>query len=225
MNTLSIISTIQQSISTYFFRLFQKRPQQFAHQSFIPNLQKPRLPKNYLTIVGIIILFIFAYYLGGMLNKTQTTIAGSTNTNVPGIKKQKIINKEFLFPLKNSKGEEITKLSYKIISAELQDTFIANGKTWRAVAGKQFLMLTLKISNSYSQGLLVNSRDYVRLIVPGEKEPFAPDFHNDGDHGMEVQAISTEPTRIGFAVKNDETKFTFQVGEIKGKKETITLDF
>lgn len=177
-----------------------------------------------MTIAVIVILMILSYYLGGKLNKTQTTLAG-TSINAPEIKKQKMLNKELIIPLKNGKGEEISKLSYKIVSAELQDTFIAKGKPWRAVKGRQFLMLTISITNRHSQGVKIFSKDYVRLVVFGQPKPLAPDFHNDGETGIEVQAISTEPTRIGFAVNANESRFTIELGEIKGKKETIKLEF
>lgn len=226
-NRLAILlPNFQQNLSILFFRLFQKT-QTFGNRSFsssLRNPQFPKLPKNYATIAIILVLMIFSYYLGGKLNNAQTTIAG-TPAKSPEIKKQKILNKELIVPLKNGKGEEISKLSYKIVSAELQDTFIAKGRPWKAVQGRQFLMLTVSITNKHTQGVKIFSRDYVRLVLPGLPKPLAPDFHNDGDSGIEVQAISTEPTRLGFAVDANESKFTLELGEIKGKKESINLQF
>lgn len=68
----------------------------------------------------------------------------------------------------------------------------------------------------------MNTRDYVRLIIDGnQEEKLAPDIHNDP---VEIQAISTKQTRLGFAIDDNDKSLALQVGEIDGEKEVIELN-
>jgi hypothetical protein len=130
------------------------------------------------------------------------------------------INKTFAFPLKDAAGKEVSKIQYIVEKAELRDEIIVKGQRATSVKGRTFLIIPVKIKNTYNQPVEINARDYIRLSINGSNENLAPDIHNDP---VEVQAISTKMTRVGFPVDDTAKNMTIYVGEINGKKETIRL--
>ncbi len=133
------------------------------------------------------------------------------------------INKEFNFPLKNDKGDEVAKIKFLVQSAQFYDQIIVKGQRVTAVSGKKFLVVNLKITNDYKQTFNINTRDYIRLVSNNnDKEPLAPEIHNDP---VEVQAISTKYTRVGFTINASDKNLKLKVGEISGDKTTIDLNF
>lgn len=134
---------------------------------------------------------------------------------------QQTLNKNFDFPLTDAEGKEVSKLKFEIQDAELRNEIIVKGQRATSVKGRVFLILNIKITNTYNQSLELNSRDYVRLVVGGSPEKLAADIHNDP---VEVQAISTKYTRLGFPIDEGQKDLTLQVGEINGEKQTIKLD-
>ena len=96
------------------------------------------------------------------------------------------------------------------------------GQRARAVQGRNFLILNLKLTNQYTQAIEIKTSDYVRLSVNNKNEFLAPDIHNDP---VAVQPISTKYTRIGFPINDSDKNLMLRIGEIKGKKETIKLSF
>ena len=133
------------------------------------------------------------------------------------------INKEYIFPLKNSSGEEISKLKFYVENAELRDQIVVKGQRATAVKGRQFLIINLKITNDFDKSLEIDTRDYVRLSVnDNQQEWIAPDIHNDP---VEVQAQATKLTRIGFPLNESDTNLKIRVGEINGSKETLEIKF
>ena len=85
------------------------------------------------------------------------------------------------------------------------------------------MIINLKIVNTLKQGINVNAKDYMRLTVNGNNnELLAPDIHNDP---VEVQAISTKYTRVGFAINESDKNYVLRIGEIDGGKESIKLAF
>lgn len=187
-----------------------------------PNFKIPFSPKYFLPVLGLIII-------GGIVlfvKNTQTTTATTTNSEKPAapvVKDKQTLNKEFSFPIKDANNKELSKIKYLIQSASLQDEILVKGQRARAIQGRTFLILDLKITNTYNQGIQINSRDYVRLSVNGNSEELvAADIHNDP---VEVQAISTKQTRIGFPINETDKNLELKVGEIKGKKESVKISF
>lgn len=139
------------------------------------------------------------------------------------IKKQTNINKTYTFPLKDSSGKELGSFTYSLLSGELRNEIIVKGAKATAIPGRTFLIINLKLVNDGNQGITVNTKDYVRLVVNNkEKELLAPDVHNDP---IDVQPISTKYTRIGFAINDTDKNLTLLVGEIDGSKDKVSVNF
>ena len=174
-------------------------------------------------VLGLIVITT-AYIAISNLTKSQPkTVAGinDNKTDIQPAKSTQVLNKEFLFPLKDAKGKEISKLKYSIQSVELRDEIVIKGQKATAIKGRTFLILNLKITNDYDKSIQISARDYIRLSVNNSSEKLAPDIHNDP---VEIQAISTKFTRLGFPINDTDKNLTLQVGEIDGKKELIKLN-
>ncbi len=116
----------------------------------------------------------------------------------------------------------MTSIGYAILSANKQNQVIIKGQKAYAVSGRTFLIINLKLTNSSSQTIQLNSKDYIRLSIGNSKELLAADLHNDP---IVVQPISTEYTKLGFPVNVDENHFVLHVGQLNGPKTDIPLNF
>lgn len=189
----------------------------------LPNFKLPT-NKNVFKISGgilLVIVVLFGAFIFG--RSTQKNIPASyadTRPLAPNVKAEQAVNKTFEFPLTDDKGVIVSKIKYKITNAQLQDSIIVNGQKANAVVGRTFLVLNLEITNAHTQGIEINSRDYIRLTVNGKTDLIAADIHNDP---VAVQAISTKITRLGFPINDTDKNLKLQIGEIKGKKEIIDL--
>lgn len=177
-------------------------------------------------VAGILILSLLIFWAIKQMpftkgsNNEQT---GTSSVNIPGARDRKIINKEFEYPLKNSKGEDVSKIKYTIENIELRKEILLKGKKATAVEGRIFFIVNVKIANEFNQAIEINSKDYLRLVVgSNEKEQLAADIHNDP---VKVQPISTKYTRLGFPVNDGDKKFKLKVGEINGAKVDIDIKF
>lgn len=191
--------------------------------------KKPKLITRRRLIV-IIILIVLAIGLRfkfgqsnqvGLQNKVLNQITNDNRTTLQPAKSTVAINREFNFPIRDDKGEEVGKIKYLIDSAEKRNEILIKGQKATALAGRTFLIINIKVENKSNQKIQINTRDYVRLSVNDNAEWLAPDIHNDP---VEVQAISTKHTRIGFPVSDSDKNLKLQVGEIKGEKATIDLN-
>jgi hypothetical protein len=172
----------------------------------------------FILIISLSLFLLVTRVLSNSSNKN----ASDTRVEVKDALFAVDVNKEFGFPLKDADGEEVSKIKYLIEKAELRDEIITEGKRATAVKGRMFLILVLKIANQYEKPIEINTRDYVRLSVNGKEEDLlAPDTHNDP---VEIQAISTKYTRIGFIINDSDKDYILHVGEIQGDKEKINLD-
>lgn len=178
-------------------------------------------PGMIVSVVGVLVLCIISFYLGMAYGTKRIVVASDQRVAPPLIKANQTINKTFLFPLKDDKGQEVSKVKYTIENAELEDTIIINGQKATAVKGKTFLVINLKLVNDYKNGIEINTRDYIRLAANKKGDKLAPDIHNDP---VKVQAISTKLTRLGFPINDSDKDLQLEIGEINGKKDTIRLD-
>lgn len=174
-----------------------------------------------------VVVLLFVAVAGFFVVKTivdQRPLAVSATGGRIDIEKpiaQMPINKVMNFPLKDDKGDEIAKLKYEILNAELRDQIIVKGQKASAINGRTFLIVNIKITNDFGKPVELRARDYMRLSVNNSKERLASEIHNDP---VEVQALSTKYTRLGFPVNETDQNLTLYVGEIGGKKEEIKLN-
>lgn len=172
--------------------------------------------------IGLLALLAILLIIAGGRKLFSSGSGNTSKVEVMGAKASQEINKEFSFPLKNNKGEEVNKIKYFVESAELRDEIIVKGQRATAIKGRTFLIITLKITNEYNQPIEIDTRDYLRLSVNGnESELLAPDIHNDP---VEVQAISTKYTRVGFPINDTDRALVLLVGEINADKQKIPLE-
>ena len=192
---------------------------------FARKVRFPRFNRKNIFRILLPVILIIVVLLGLRQALNRDYYIRGTNISVTDAKPvaTMTINREFLFPLRDQKGKVVSKLSYNIQTAELRKQIIVKGKRASAVSGRIFLIINLKIVNDLNQGLQVNSRDYIRIIINGNtKDLFAPDIHNDP---VEVQAISTKNTRVGLAINESDKNIELRIGGINGPKEGIKLNF
>lgn len=206
--------------------IFNKRGAfNFSSNSFSdPSSPKMEFKKSAVIITSIaLVALIIAGGASVLANRQNSTSNSDSKFDVQKPKASITLSKDFSFPLKNDKGEEIGKIKYTLENAELRDEIVVKGQKAVAVKGRIFLIVNLKIVNDSSQGIQINTRDYVRLSMNNnEKELLAPDIHNDP---VEVQAISTKPTRLGFSINESDKNLKLHIGEIKGDKTTVDIKF
>ena len=185
----------------------------------LPFTNNKKFFRKLLIIIVVPLLFIA---VGKLYISVSNNKSSDNRVEVKGAISAIDINKEFGFPLKNSNGEEVSRIKYLVEKAELRDEIITEGKRATAVKGRIFLVLTLKITNQYEKPIEINTRDYVRLSVNGkEDELLAPETHNDP---VEIQAISTKYTRVGFIINDSDKDYVLHIGEILGEKQKVGLD-
>jgi hypothetical protein len=176
-----------------------------------------------ITIIGGIFLIVISFFLGRS-SVNNLSLATQTNSQpvAPSPYAKESINKDFSFPIKDNNSNDISTIKYSIQNAQLENSVIIKGQKADAIKGKTFLILNIKLSNNYTQGVDINTRDYVRLKTSSVNELLAPDLYNDP---VQVQAISTKSTTLGFTINNSDKNLELQIGEIKGTKQNIKLAF
>lgn len=185
----------------------------FKNSKFLPLI---------VVVALVVVIGTFAIRNTMQSNASTPAILGSNGqAEIAGPIAEQKLNKTFNFPLRDAQGKKVSDLRYEIQSAELRNEILVKGQKATAVDGRTFLILNLKITNSFDKSIQLNSKDYIRLTTGSSPEKLAADIHNDP---VDVQAISTKYTRLGFPINENESSLTLQVGEISGPKETIKLD-
>lgn len=178
-----------------------------------PLLAKKTIPFLVIGFFAVLTIVLVVSSIKRSSGKNEIVIASA--------KASQEINKEFNFPVKNEDGEEVSKIKYIVENAEKRDEVVAKGQRAQSVKGRTFLVFNLKIVNDFNQPLNIQTRDYVRLSVNENKDQWlAPDFTNDP---VEIQAISTKLTRVGFMVNDTDKNIILRVGEINGEKEELEI--
>ena len=189
-----------------------------------PNIKLPNLSYKKLAIYSLTILLAVGLLYVLVKGFSQGSQVAGTSTAAIQLKDPKgteTIGREFTFPLKDANGNEVSQLKYYVEKVEKLDEIIVKGQKATAIKGRTFLIFTIKISNEFNKAIEIDSKDYVRLSVNGNRDEWlAPDIHNDP---VLVQAISTKFTRVGFPLNDSDKDLVLRIGEIDGSKEEIPL--
>ena len=175
--------------------------------------------KKIVVILGILVVVFIIFKI---LTSARSNVYPDVRGDIASAKAVKEINREFFFPLKDENGKEVSKIKFLVENAELRDEIVVKGQKATSIKGRTFFIINLKITNEHNSAIEINTRDYLRLAIGDSNEWFAPDIHNDP---VEVQAISTKPTRVGFPIDDVRNKFKVQAGEIREKKEVVEFEF
>ncbi|OGH10578.1 MAG: hypothetical protein A2857_06840 [Candidatus Levybacteria bacterium RIFCSPHIGHO2_01_FULL_36_15] len=185
------------------------------------------ITKKFLLSILAVLLLLSSFLAGrmsalnGFIGTNVLSFGVSDNrVQIPGPKSKQQINKEFAFSIKSINGQDLT-IKYSIESVEIQDEIVVRGQIARAVKGKTFLIVNLKLKNGSNQNFQVNARDYVRLSSNNKNDWFAADIHNDP---VEIQAISTKDTRLGFPINDNDKNLRLKIGEIAKGKTILNLN-
>lgn len=174
-------------------------------------------------LAGVIAFILLVIAVVSKIPSSTSVGSNNSSVQVQSPKSTKTLNKDFAFPIKNDKGEEISKLKYTLTEAQLTNEIVVKGQKATTTPGRIFLTINIKITNDTNKKIQIDTRDYVRLLVNNnDKEFLPPTIHNDP---VEIQPISTTYTRLGFALNVTDKKHQLRVGEINGDKTTIDLNF
>lgn len=227
--TAVVSTTYSIDLPPVVYQLFSSFSSLFTRPATIAKTKSNILGGHFMKKKKIIFIGILVLVIGFILVRAVSTLtkaAAPTTDNRAAIKGPRAtlpLNKEFAFPLKDAKGKELTKIKYTIENAELRDEIIVKGSRATAIKGRTFLTLSIKLVNDYDKAIELNTRDYIRLIVAGkDQEQMAADIHNDP---VTIQAISTKTTRLGFPVNDADKNLVLIIGEIKGEKQRVELNF
>jgi len=224
LNTLvSPIAILKDKFSTLTFSTLHQMNMNTAtsrERSRFANFNKLKPSKGLIKTIVISALFVGGLFILRSLNNNNSELNGGVKINPPLAIQE--ISKELLIPLNDQEGEEVSNIKFEIEKAEIQDQIVVKGQRANAVDGRVFLIISLKITNDFDQAVEMDTKDYLRLVIDGkEDELLAPEIHNDP---VQVQAISTKKTRLGFAIDKGKEDLKLRVGEIAGNKEEIVLD-
>ncbi len=187
--------------------------------------KNPKIKNGLLILIpaiAILVVLVGIVKVLGSNNPGSQSVQG-VSTQLAKPLKTTQVNKEFTFSLKDNSGKTAGEFKYKLLTAELDKQIIVKGTRATAIDGRVFLIINLELTNGANQGLQVNTKDYIRLSVNGKtSELYAPEIHNDP---VDVQAISTKFTRLGFTINESDKNYILKVGEITGKKTDIKLKF
>lgn len=175
-------------------------------------------------LVGVVVLVVGVLLIRNITGSTSASpiapLSGDNRVDIEKPKSVQQLNKVFNFPLRDQTGKEVSKFTYEVQSAELRNQIVVKGQRASAVKGRTFLIVNLKITNNYDKNIQLNVKDFIRLTTGNSNEKLAADIHNDP---VDVQAISTKYTRVGFPINDTDKNLKLQVGEVTGEKQTINL--
>jgi hypothetical protein len=179
------------------------------------------MPKVFVITLGVGLLIAITLFISqwrGFKRNSAQEATEPTQMQTAQVNTVKEMNQTLAIPLAGIKED----IQYEVTSAELLEEINLRGQKVRAAEGRVFLVLNIKVTNPNVKGIQINSRDFVRVSWGESGDWIAPDIHNDP---VEVQAISTKQTRIGFAVDKNVRVFRIKIGEIKGDKTDFELAF
>lgn len=181
-----------------------------------------------LLVLVFIVIALLSFSSPNLFTKSNFLTVQNIKDQDTRIKLQPIIaqtniNRAFPFPIIDNNGNEVSKIIYTIENAELRNEIIVKGQKATAISGRTFLIINLKVKNESDKRIQVNTRDYIRLSVNNnDQELLAADIYNDP---VEIQPTSIKKTRIGFPINDTDKNLKLYVGEIKGERKPIDIQF
>jgi hypothetical protein len=179
--------------------------------------------KNNKLILGAIAVIAFlglAYFLSQSSNSPSVASSRISANNQPAATKATAsVNKQFDFHAINQKKES-KEITFSITTVDRKDEIKVKDATRKASIGKDYILVRLEMDNKNSERLALAPSDFIRLEVDGKL--FAPDYHNGN---VILDPLSVKRDIVSFVVPKDIKQFTFQVGELSGKKEKIEISF
>lgn len=207
----------------FFVNMATKDTSKFSPETVIPKLKGIKqslfsqlLKRKKLVIAGVIILMAF-FALNIKVGKKTEPVAAAKSINVT-------IDRAFNMNALTNQGKPTgDKARLKIASAEKTDQVMVKDQVFTAKNHKLFLILNLELKNDETAPVNLIPGDLIRLTISDDDEnKFAPDLHNNL---VLISAISTKTDRIGFVIPENARTFKLYVGELEGKKETVSIGF
>lgn len=134
------------------------------------------------------------------------------------------LDKSYEFQARDNSGKAInSKIKMKVAKADKTNQVLVKDQSFTARNHKLFLILNLELKNDATTQLNLLPGDLVRISYNGDDEnKYAPDLHNNL---VPIAAISTKIDRVGFVVPEETKDFKVYIGELEGKKESVTVTF
>lgn len=175
------------------------------------------------TLVMVVFIALTVSLVGIAWNVASKQLSGKSTSVISAPKvagtKSIDINQTFRFEAVNRQKKALEQpIEYTITSVEKSKEIVLKLKRARAIEGKIFLVVNLKLRNDNDDSAIMQTREFIRLLPDG----LAPELHNDP---IDVQPISAKETRLGFAVRENARDLKLQIGTITGEKTTIDLNF
>src|SRR3990167_5580311 len=186
--------------------------------NFIGPAQKPKNLFNKKTklVLGLVVAAIAFLLLANFVAKAVGNKPSSNNG--PAIS----VDKTFQSTGRTKDGRLTDgTLPIKITTAEITDNILVKGQKATTRNGKLFLLVYLEIENKYQVALYSKPVDLLRLVRTDGKR-IAPSV-SQGD--VEIRPLSVKRTNVAFVIDAKEKNFTIEVGEVKGNKEAIQINF
>lgn len=178
---------------------------------FMNNRNRKKLLPLILILLAVALVGIFWFKFRSRPQVGQT--AGEVSIT---------LNRTFEFIGRDQKGNPTENyLTLTISKATKQDSVTIQGQNAKAKDGKIFLVLDFGVKNDTQRVLYLLPVDLFRLVM-NENTKVAPSAHQGL---VEVRPVSTKFSNLGFVVDEKQKEFKFEVGEVEGEKQEMTVKF
>lgn len=131
-----------------------------------------------------------------------------------------ILNKDYIFPIKDASAKKIGEFKYTLADYQKVDEIIIKGQRATAIEGRTFLIVNIRVSHNLDRVVELDTKDYLRLSKNNETNRLSADIHNDP---VEVKVNASHNTKLGFPINDSDTNLVLLVGEPEDQKDRIEL--
>src|SRR3989344_4482055 len=113
----------------------------------LKNIRNQSLPKPLVVAAGLLFIVLVIYLFSnrtGSVNSQQ----GNNQIKLAEAVDKTSLDRSFEYPVRDKDGNEVSKIKFTIENASLEKEVIVKGKKNRAVEGRAFVILNLKIQSS-----------------------------------------------------------------------------